>query len=85
MLCGNERLIVEHLSDLKIGRKKSLSLQNIISKIADYFDVSVDFFRPVFKKASPPSMMTKELMEMPRRNLRRPGMRTLLRLSKNHT
>jgi hypothetical protein len=30
-------------------------------------------------------MMTKELMEMPRRNLRRPGMRTLLRLSKNHT
>lgn len=52
-LCSNIGIRRSFLSELKAGRTKSLSAENL-SKIANYFDVSVDCLLTGEQKENPP-------------------------------
>lgn len=52
-LCGNIGIRRSFLSELKAGRTKSLSAENL-SKIANYFDVSVDYLLTGEQKETAP-------------------------------
>ncbi len=52
-LCGNIGIRRSFLSELKAGRTKSLSAENL-SKIANYFDVSVDYLLTGEQKEAAP-------------------------------
>ena len=52
-LCSNIGIRRSFLSELKAGRTKSLSAENL-SKIANYFDVSVDYLLTGEQKENPP-------------------------------
>lgn len=52
-LCGNIGIRRSFLSELKAGRTKSLSAENL-SKIANYFNVPVDYLLTGEQKENPP-------------------------------
>lgn len=52
-LCGNIGIRRSFLSELKAGRTKSLSTE-VLSKIAAYFNVSVDYLLTGNQKENPP-------------------------------
>lgn len=69
------------MSDLKMGRSKSLSSATL-SKIAGHFGVSVDYLLGVSGKGTEEDNELAELLEEIRRN---PDLRTMFSLTKNAT
>lgn len=59
-LCGNIGIRRSFLSELKAGRTKSLSTQ-VLSKIATYFNVSVDYLLTGDQKENPPQQPQSEV------------------------
>lgn len=59
-LCGNIGIRRSFLSELKSGRTKSLSAE-VLSKIATYFNVSVDFLLTGNQKENPPQQPQSEV------------------------
>lgn len=59
-LCANIGIRRSFLSELKSGRTKSLSAE-VLSKIAAYFNVSVDYLLTGEQKESPPQQSQSEV------------------------
>ena len=59
-LCGNIGIRRSFLSELKAGRTKSLSTE-VLSKIASYFNVSVDYLLTGVQKKNPPQQPQSEV------------------------
>jgi transcriptional regulator with XRE-family HTH domain len=59
-LCGNIGIRRSFLSELKAGRTKSLSAE-VLSKIAAYFNVSVDYLLNGEQKENPPQQSQSEV------------------------
>lgn len=59
-LCGNIGIRRSFLSELKAGRTKSLSTE-VLSKIAAYFNVSVDYLLTGDQKENPPQPPKSEV------------------------
>ena len=59
-LCGNIGIRRSFLSELKAGRTKSLSAE-VLSKIAAYFNVSVDYLLTGDQKENPPQQPQNEV------------------------
>ena len=59
-LCGNIGIRRSFLSELKAGRTKSLSTE-VLSKIASYFNVSVDYLLNGEQKENPPHQPQSEV------------------------
>lgn len=59
-LCGNIGIRRSFLSELKAGRTKSLSTE-VLSKIAAYFNVSVDYLLTGDQKESSPQQPQSEV------------------------
>lgn len=59
-LCGNIGIRRSFLSELKAGRTKSLSAE-VLSKIAAYFNVSVDYLLTGDQKENPPQQPQSEV------------------------
>lgn len=59
-LCGNIGIRRSFLSELKAGRTKSLSTE-VLSKIATYFNVSVDYLLTGNQKENPPQQPQSEV------------------------
>ena len=59
-LCGNIGIRRSFLSELKAGRTKSLSTE-VLSKIASYFNVSVDYLLTGVQKENPPQQPQSEV------------------------
>lgn len=59
-LCGNIGIRRSFLSELKAGRTKSLSAE-VLSKIAAYFNVSVDYLLTGEQKENPPHQPQSEV------------------------
>lgn len=59
-LCGNIGIRRSFLSELKAGRTKSLSAE-VLSKIASYFNVSVDYLLTGNQKENPPQQPQSEI------------------------
>ena len=59
-LCGNIGIRRSFLSELKAGRTKSLSTE-VLSKIATYFNVSVDYLLTGEQKENPPQQPQSEV------------------------
>lgn len=59
-LCGNIGIRRSFLSELKAGRTKSLSAE-VLSKIAAYFNVSVDYLLTGEQKENPPKQPQSEV------------------------
>lgn len=59
-LCGNIGIRRSFLSELKAGRTKSLSTE-VLSKIASYFNVSVDYLLTGEQKENPPQQPQSEV------------------------
>lgn len=59
-LCGNIGIRRSFLSELKAGRTKSLSTE-VLSKIASYFNVSVDYLLTGVQKENPPQQSQSEV------------------------
>lgn len=59
-LCGNIGIRRSFLSELKAGRTKSLSAE-VLSKIASYFNVSVDYLLTGDQKENPPQRPQSEV------------------------
>ena len=59
-LCANIGIRRSFLSELKAGRTKSLSAE-VLSKIAAYFNVSVDYLLPGEQKENPPQQPQSEV------------------------
>ena len=59
-LCGNIWIRRSFLSELKAGRTKSLSAE-VLSKIAAYFNVSVDYLLTGEQKENPPQQPQSEV------------------------
>lgn len=59
-LCGNIGIRRSFLSELKAGRTKSLSTE-VLSKIASYFNVSVDYLLTGVQKETPPQQPQSEV------------------------
>lgn len=59
-LCGNIGIRRSFLSELKAGRTKSLSTE-VLSKIAAYFNVSVDYLLTGNQKENPPQQPQNEV------------------------
>jgi transcriptional regulator with XRE-family HTH domain len=59
-LCGNIGIRRSFLSELKAGRTKSLSAE-VLSKIASYFNVSVDYLLTGEQKENPPQQPQSEV------------------------
>lgn len=59
-LCGNIGIRRSFLSELKAGRTKSLSTE-VLSKIAAYFNVSVDYLLTGEQKENPPQQPQSEV------------------------
>lgn len=59
-LCGNIGIRRSFLSELKAGRTKSLSAE-VLSKIAAYFNVSVDYLLTGEQKETPPQQPQSEV------------------------
>ena len=94
-LCKNRRITITELcresgasrgslSDLKQGRKQSLSAETL-SKIADYFGVTVDYLLGNEQKEKPLVNGDEELTEYLEILKTRPEMRMLFSLTKNAT
>ncbi len=83
-LCRKSGASRGSLSDLKQGRKQSLSAETL-SKIADYFGVSVDYLLGNDQKEKPLVNGNEELTEYLEILKTRPEMRMLFSLTKNAT
>ena len=59
-LCSNIGIRRSFLSELKAGRTKSLSTE-VLSKIATYFNVSVDYLLTGNQKENPPQQPQSEV------------------------
>ena len=59
-LCANIGIRRSFLSELKSGRTKSLSAE-VLSKIAAYFNVSVDYLLTGVQKENPPQQSQSEV------------------------
>lgn len=59
-LCANIGIRRSFLSELKAGRTKSLSTE-VLSKIASYFNVSVDYLLTGEQKEDPPQQPQSEV------------------------
>ena len=59
-LCSNIGIRRSFLSELKAGRTKSLSTE-VLSKIASYFNVSVDYLLTGVQKENPPQQPQSEV------------------------
>ena len=59
-LCANIGIRRSFLSELKAGRTKSLSAE-VLSKIASYFNVSVDYLLTGEQKKNPPQQPQSEV------------------------
>lgn len=59
-LCANIGIRRSFLSELKAGRTKSLSAE-VLSKIATYFNVSVDYLLTGNQKENPPQQPQSEV------------------------
>lgn len=59
-LCANIGIRRSFLSELKAGRTKSLSAE-VLSKIAAYFNVSVDYLLTGVQKENPPQQPQSEI------------------------
>lgn len=59
-LCANIGIRRSFLSELKAGRTKSLSAE-VLSKIAAYFNVSVDYLLTGEQKENPPQQSQSEV------------------------
>lgn len=59
-LCANIGIRRSFLSELKAGRTKSLSAE-VLSKIASYFNVSVDYLLTGNQKENPPQQPQSEI------------------------
>lgn len=59
-LCANIGIRRSFLSELKAGRTKSLSAE-VLSKIASYFNVSVDYLLTGNQKENPPQQPQSEV------------------------
>lgn len=59
-LCSNIGIRRSFLSELKAGRTKSLSTE-VLSKIATYFNVSVDYLLTGKQKENPPQQPQSEV------------------------
>lgn len=83
-LCRKSGASRGSLSDLKMGRKQSLSADTL-SKIASYFGVSVDYLLGNEEKEKPTATDDSELAEILEDIRRNPDLRAMFSLTKNAT
>lgn len=83
-LCAELGISRGTLGDLKAGRTKKLSSENV-SKIANYFGVSTDYLLGEEEKEKPLINGDEELTEYVQMLKTRPECRMLFQLSKNAT
>ncbi len=83
-LCRKSGASRGSLSDLKMGRKQSLSADTL-SKIASYFGVSVDYLLGNEQKEKPTATDDSELAEILEDIRRNPDLRAMFSLTKNAT
>lgn len=83
-MCRSAGVSRASLSDLKMGRNQTLSAETL-SKIAVYFDVSVDYLLGKEEKEKPLINGDEELTEYVEMLKNRPECRMLFQLSKNAT
>lgn len=80
-MCNDLGISRGTITDLKAGRKQSLSAETL-SKIANYFDVSIDFLLGNEQKETPLINGDEELTEYLEELKNRPEMRMLFSLAK---
>ena len=83
-LCRKSGASRGSLSDLKMGRKQSLSADTL-SKIASYFGVSVDYLLGNEEKEKPTATDDSELAEILEDIRRNPDLCAMFSLTKNAT
>jgi len=83
-MCSDLSISNSFVSDLKTGRKKSINAETA-SKIANYFDVSVDYLLGKTEQKKPLVNDDEELTEYLEELKNRSEMRMLFKLSKGAT
>lgn len=83
-MCLNLGMSKSTMSDLKAGRKKSLSTETL-SKIADFLDVSIDYLLGNEQKEKPLVNEDEELTEYLDLLRNRPEMKMMFQLAKGAT
>lgn len=83
-LCADIGISRGIMGDLKAGRTKKLSAENL-EKVASYFGVSMDYLLGTEQKEKLPAGEDEELMEYLQILKTRPECRMLFQLSKNAT
>ena len=83
-MCTDIGISKSMLSDLKMGRKKTLSAETL-AKIANYFDVSVDYLLGNEQKEKPLINGDEELTEYLEELRTRPEMKMLFQLTRGAT
>lgn len=84
IMCKEAGVSRSPLTDLKMGRSKSLSSETL-SKIASYFGVSVDYLLGNEEKEKPTATDDSELAEILEDIRRNPDLRAMFSLTKNAT
>lgn len=84
IMCKEAGVSRSPLTDLKMGRSKSLSSETL-SKIASYFGVSVDYLLGNEQKEKPAATNDSELAEILEDIRRNPDLRAMFSLTKNAT
>ena len=83
-MCTDIGISKSMLSDLKMGRKKTLSAETL-AKIADYFDVSVEYLMGKDQKEKPLVNDDEELTEYLEQLRTRPELKMMFQLTKDAT
>ena len=83
-MCTDIGISKSMLSDLKMGRKKTLSAETL-AKIADYFDVSVEYLMGKEQKEKPLVNDDEELTEYLEQLRTRPELKMMFQLTKDAT
>lgn len=81
-MCTDIGISKSMLSDLKMGRKKTLSAETL-AKIADYFDVSVEYLMGKEQKEKPLVNDDEELTEYWEQLRTRPELKMMFQLTKD--
>ncbi len=84
MMCKEAEVPRSALSDYKAGRKKTISITNL-EKIANYFDVSVDYLLGKTEQKKPLVNDDEELTEYLEVLRTRPEMKMMFNLTKKAT
>ncbi len=83
-MCTDIGISKSMLSDLKMGRKKTLSAETL-AKIADYFNVSVEYLMGKEQKEKPLVNDDEELTEYLEQLRTRPELKMMFQLTKDAT